>query len=167
MERERIQYYLRQVEMTKRQAEAPSHVFTEMATKTDLLIFREQVDRRLSVAEEQMAHLRTDFTGQMANLRTDLTGQMASLRTELTGQMGNLQTELSAQMVNMRIDLSGQTENYVGTCRPWTCRSAQRDRPQQSQAERHPTRKRFERGRGASAASRASWFQSRAACGDA
>ncbi len=73
--------------MNDAQAEALSRIFAEMATKSDLLVFQEQVNRRLRLLEGQMAHLRTDLTGQMAQLRADLTGEMARHSARQTTRM--------------------------------------------------------------------------------
>jgi uncharacterized protein YPO0396 len=84
MNRELIKDYLQRAEMSEVQAEALSRILAEMATKNDLQLLEERVDKRFSVLEGQMALLRTELTGQMSQLRSDLTGEMAQMRADLT-----------------------------------------------------------------------------------
>jgi hypothetical protein len=72
MNRETIRDCLHRTAMDEAQAQAFSRIFAEMATKSDLLVFEEKVDMRLSVLEEKLA-------GQIAHLKADLTWRMIAI----------------------------------------------------------------------------------------
>ena len=73
-----------------------------LATKQDILIFRQETKQDIFVLRQEMAELRAELRRDMAGLRIELRQEMAELRAELRQDMTTLGTELRQDMADLR-----------------------------------------------------------------
>lgn len=118
MDRESIQDYLHRAEMKEAQAEALSHILADMATRADVRVHEERVDKRLLTFEERIDNrirlfdervdkrfrvfeemvdkrfrvLEERFAGDLARLKADLTWRIIAI----VGFFGTVITILNA-----------------------------------------------------------------------
>lgn len=83
----------------------PSEQSIPELTTRDVL---QQVDRRLTLMEEDVRELRSEMTDGFTQLRSEMTGGFTQLRSEMKGDSAQLRSEMTGGFAEMRREMSAR-----------------------------------------------------------
>ena len=83
---------------------------TAELTTRDVLL---QVDRRLTLIEEDLRSLDEKLDDKVDGLRTEMNTQNTSLRSELAAQVGSLRSEMHTQAGTLRTELTAKLDSHL------------------------------------------------------
>ncbi len=79
----------------------------------------EQLDRRLTKVENELAELRREFREEINRLRTELKAEINQLRAEVKSDIAQLRSEMRSEISQLRSEIS-QLRNEMLTMFRWT-----------------------------------------------
>ena len=87
----------------------------ELATKTDLRQFGDQLRAEMSGLKSELRGEMRAMQGEMKELRAEMTNELTSLRAEMQGELTGLRAEMTNELTGLRSEFTNKLADHSRT----------------------------------------------------